>query len=149
MGNNETTPLLPDSLLGEFTKASESRINETITVVEIHTVDVPGPSNCRANVLSHTTGALLSIVFLPSRQYLIWMICFIKEVMFQCITLKINCIIECYIFYFYMVYCFTFSVTHLIVSVTVITFVRIRRICTHVLKMLQALLHVYIVKIQF
>ena len=28
-GCNETTPLWPDSLLGEFTKASESRINET------------------------------------------------------------------------------------------------------------------------
>ena len=29
MGNNETTPLLPDSLLGRFTKPSESRISET------------------------------------------------------------------------------------------------------------------------
>ena len=27
--HNETTPLRPDSLLGEFTKASESRISET------------------------------------------------------------------------------------------------------------------------
>ena len=29
MGNNEITPLLPDSLLGEFMKANESRISET------------------------------------------------------------------------------------------------------------------------
>ena len=29
MGNNETTPSEPDSLLGEFTKARESRISET------------------------------------------------------------------------------------------------------------------------
>ena len=29
MGNNETTYLRPDSLLGEFTKASDSRISET------------------------------------------------------------------------------------------------------------------------
>ena len=29
MGNNETTPLLLDSLLGRFTKPSESRISET------------------------------------------------------------------------------------------------------------------------
>ncbi|KAI0213429.1 hypothetical protein LSAT2_001545 [Lamellibrachia satsuma] len=29
VGNNETTPLRPDSLLGEFKKASESRISET------------------------------------------------------------------------------------------------------------------------
>ena len=29
MGNNETTPLRPDSLLSESTKANESRIRET------------------------------------------------------------------------------------------------------------------------
>ena len=29
MGNNETTPLLPDPFLGRFTKPSESRISET------------------------------------------------------------------------------------------------------------------------
>ena len=29
VGKNETTPLLPDSLLGRFTKPSESRISET------------------------------------------------------------------------------------------------------------------------
>ena len=29
VGNNETTPLLQDSLLGGFTKPSESRISET------------------------------------------------------------------------------------------------------------------------
>ena len=29
VGNSETTPSKPDSLLGEFTKASESRISET------------------------------------------------------------------------------------------------------------------------
>ena len=29
MGNNETTYSGPDSLLGEFTKANESRISET------------------------------------------------------------------------------------------------------------------------
>ena len=29
VGNNKTTPLLPDSLLGEFTKASESWISDT------------------------------------------------------------------------------------------------------------------------
>ena len=33
MGSNETTPLRSDSLLGKFTKATESRINETISVV--------------------------------------------------------------------------------------------------------------------
>ena len=33
VGNNETTLLWPDSLLGEFTKASESRISETTTVL--------------------------------------------------------------------------------------------------------------------
>ena len=30
MGNNETTPLRPDSLLGKFMKASESKISKTI-----------------------------------------------------------------------------------------------------------------------
>ena len=40
--------------------------------------------------------------------------------------------------YFYTLYCFTFSVKHLILSV--IIFVHIRHICMHVLKMLQALL---------
>ena len=29
MGNNDTTPSGPDSLLGEFTKASDNRISET------------------------------------------------------------------------------------------------------------------------
>ena len=29
VGNNETTPLLPDFLLGGFTKPSESRVSET------------------------------------------------------------------------------------------------------------------------
>ena len=29
VGNNETTPLLPDSLLGEFTKPSESQISKS------------------------------------------------------------------------------------------------------------------------
>ena len=32
VGNNETTPLRPDSLLGEFTKASQSRLSETSNV---------------------------------------------------------------------------------------------------------------------
>ena len=41
--------------------------------------------------------------------------------MFQyIITFKRSCIIECYIFYFYLLYCFTFSVKHLILSVLVI-----------------------------
>ena len=31
VGDNKTTPLCPDSLLGKFTKASESRISDTIT----------------------------------------------------------------------------------------------------------------------
>ena len=31
MGDNETTPLLPDSLLGGFTKPSESRVSEAMT----------------------------------------------------------------------------------------------------------------------
>ena len=35
VGNNETTPLWPESLLGEFTKESESRVTET---------------NCRADI---------------------------------------------------------------------------------------------------
>ena len=67
--------------------------------------------------------------------------CFIKEVMFQSITFKTSCITECYIFYFYLLYCFTFSVKHLILSVIVIIPVHIRCICMHVLslKMLQAL----------
>ena len=30
MGNDDTTPLRPDSLLGEFTKASKCRISETM-----------------------------------------------------------------------------------------------------------------------
>ena len=34
MGNNETMPLLPDSLLGGFTKLSESRISETTAQTE-------------------------------------------------------------------------------------------------------------------
>ena len=35
VGNNETTPLWPDSHLGKFTKASENRISETISVLAI------------------------------------------------------------------------------------------------------------------
>ena len=35
VGNNETTPLRPDSLLGEFTKASESRISETTVLSNV------------------------------------------------------------------------------------------------------------------
>ena len=56
-----------------------------------------------------------------------------------------NCITECYSFYFYLLYCFTFSVKHLIFNVIVIVFVHIRHICMHVLslKMLQTL-YVYI-----
>ena len=65
--------------------------------------------------------------------------CCIKEVMFQCITFKTNCITECYVFYFYLLYCFTFSVMHLLMSVSVIIFVHIRHICMHVLKILQSL----------
>ncbi|KAI0230755.1 hypothetical protein LSAT2_018904 [Lamellibrachia satsuma] len=34
VGNNETTPSQPDYLLGEFAKASKSRINETIAVLQ-------------------------------------------------------------------------------------------------------------------
>ena len=34
MGKNETTPLLPDSLLGGFPKPNESRISETIHMWE-------------------------------------------------------------------------------------------------------------------
>ena len=72
--------------------------------------------------------------------------------MFQCITSKINCITECYIFYFYLLHCFTFSVKHLILSVIVIMFIHIRRICMHVLKVLRCFkhyFHVYIFKIKF
>ena len=36
--------------------------------------------------------------------------------MYQCITFKTNSITECYIFYFYLLYCFTFSVKQLILS---------------------------------
>ena len=36
MGNNETTPLRPDSLLGGFTKMSESWISETTDVEAPH-----------------------------------------------------------------------------------------------------------------
>ena len=43
MGNNETTPLHIDSLLGEFTKPSESQISETTT----HT---PAPSEIAASL---------------------------------------------------------------------------------------------------
>ena len=32
--NNETTPLRPDSLFGEFTQASERRISETKTKLD-------------------------------------------------------------------------------------------------------------------
>ncbi|KAI0215629.1 hypothetical protein LSAT2_032311 [Lamellibrachia satsuma] len=35
MGNNEATPLLPDSLLGGFTQPNESRKNETIPCDDI------------------------------------------------------------------------------------------------------------------
>ena len=34
VGNNESSPLRPDSLPGEFTKASESRISENTQVVD-------------------------------------------------------------------------------------------------------------------
>ena len=37
MDNNETTPLRPDSLLGEFTKPSESQISKTEHLVDICT----------------------------------------------------------------------------------------------------------------
>ena len=40
--------------------------------------------------------------------------------MFQCFTFKASCITECYIFYFYLLCCFTFSVKHLILNVIVI-----------------------------
>ena len=43
--------------------------------------------------------------------------------MSQCIIFKSNCIINCYIFYLDMLYCFTFSVKHLILSVIAIIFV--------------------------
>ena len=33
VGNNETMPLRPDSLLGKFMKASESWINETMSLL--------------------------------------------------------------------------------------------------------------------
>ena len=72
--------------------------------------------------------------------------------MFQYITFKTSCITECYIFYFYVLYCFTFSVKHLILSVIVIIFVHIRHICMHVLKVLRCFkhyFHVYIFKIKF
>ena len=36
--NNETTPLLPDSLLGGFSKSSESRISETMYKYKIMTL---------------------------------------------------------------------------------------------------------------
>ena len=33
--NNETTPVRPDFLLGEFTTASENRISETFSLVSL------------------------------------------------------------------------------------------------------------------
>ena len=39
MGNNETMPLLPDSLLCEFTKPSESRRGETNYAQEMHSCE--------------------------------------------------------------------------------------------------------------
>ena len=78
--------------------------------------------------------------------------CFIKEVMFQCITFKFSCITQCYNFYFYLQYCLHFSVMHLILGVIVIIFVHIRHMCMHVLKVLRCFkhyFHVYIFKIMF
>ena len=39
VGNNETTPLRSDSLLGEFTKPSESRISETTARGEVQNTE--------------------------------------------------------------------------------------------------------------
>ena len=39
---NETTPLLPDSLLGAFTKLSESRISEVIRMSDFQLRGVGG-----------------------------------------------------------------------------------------------------------
>ena len=38
--NNETTPLLPNSLLGRFTKPSESRISETSSSKKQSAIDL-------------------------------------------------------------------------------------------------------------
>ena len=56
MGNNETTPLRPDSLLGKFTKPSESRVTETTglfatgTVVSVIQAPRCGVTVCRTHL---------------------------------------------------------------------------------------------------
>ena len=62
------------------------------------------------------------------------MIAVIKQVSMYYLKKKI--IIECNIFCFYVLYCFTFCVKHLILSVVLIIFVHVRHIRRYVLKML-------------
>ena len=49
MGNNETTHLMPDSLFGEFTNASESLISET-------SGNAPGLYNINVFIIASSAG---------------------------------------------------------------------------------------------